>query len=301
MSTSSSKLLSPPEILELGAEEVDALLDRLEAEVPVSEGALEIPGDGPREALVFGDTHGDWPSTLSVVDRFLNSSEKRMLIGLGDYVDRPPDDCPNGSVANSLYLLSLRAAYPERVVLLKGNHEAARRIPVLPHNLPEEVDELWGPEVDRYARIVGLLERGPWVATTSSGAYLAHAGFPSIFRDPGWRQQYATPSDDLLFETVWRDAAASGFDRGVGAPFTQAELLRFLGEINASVFLRGHDPDLTGQLLYQDRCLTLHTTRVYEHYGGVICARLPLHRPLLAGKEIPVEHLPTEGRSFPED
>lgn len=293
--------LSPREILELGPEEADRLLDRLEAEVPVGPGLLEIPSELAEELLVLGDTHGDWPSTVAATAAVLGEPRTPAFIGLGDYVDRSPGDCPNGSVANALYLLLLRAAYPDRVFLLIGNHEAARRIPVVPHGLPEEVDDLWGPDPDRYFRIMGLLERGSWAARTESGVYLAHAGFPQDARAGSWRAMYEAPTEATLCDIVWRDASASRWDRGLSPPFGSRELDQFLASTDSTSFLRGHDPDLTGQVLYGGRCLTVHTTRVYEEYGGVLLAHVPLGHRVASAREIRVEHLPTEGVSFPED
>lgn len=54
----------PERILELTPEEADELLDRLERAVPVRPGFVEIPTKGFTEALVFGDTHGDWRTTF---------------------------------------------------------------------------------------------------------------------------------------------------------------------------------------------------------------------------------------------
>jgi hypothetical protein len=289
-----SSVLSPREILRLEPDRADDLLDRLEAEVPVATGTVELPGPPAAEAIVIGDTHGDWPSTLAAAQRFLEAPGERCFVGLGDYVDRPPDDCPNGSVANLLYLLGLRAAYPDRVVLLQGNHETTRRFPVVPHSLPEEVDDLWGPEEDRYSRLMGLAERGPFAAISPSGVYLAHAGFPMEGPPRHWRANLEEGADAPVLDAVWRSADASRFDRGFITSFSEPELDKFLDEIGASIFLRGHDADLTGQASYHGRCLTLHTSRVYELYGGVLLARVPLDHPVRSVSEIRVEHLETE-------
>ncbi len=293
-------LLAPGEILEMSAEEADRLLDRLEAEVPVAPGLLDLPAPPTGSLIVFGDTHGDWPSTVAATAGFLADPQAHCLLGLGDYVDRPPEDCPHGSVANALYLLALRAAYPDRVFLLQGNHETVRRVPVVPHELPEEVDDLWGPDPERYYRLVALLERGSFAARTESGVYLAHAGFPQRSQEATARSLFETPTEGTILDVVWRDADASRWDRRLSPPFGAASLEPFLRSIDSRFFLRGHDPDLTGRWLYGDRCLTLHTTRVFESYGGVLRAVVPLEGTVRSAGEIRIEHLPTEGASFPE-
>lgn len=290
--------LSPAELLKLSPEEADGLLDRLEREVPVRPGLSELSRESPREAVVFGDTHGDWRSTEEVVKRYRGGDS--CLIGLGDYIDRAPDDCGAGSVANALYLLSLAAEAPGRVYLIQGNHEIVRRIPAVPHHLPEEVDELWGPDSTRYERLLGLFERGPLAVVTPSGAYLAHAGFPRGRLPTPWSEAFASPDEERLAELTWAECDASRFRRGAALPWGRRELEEFLATTGLRLFLRGHDPDLTGRPLYGNRCLTLQTTRIYERYGGVIVAHLPITSPVQTLADVSIEHLPTEGRTFPD-
>lgn len=287
----------PEEILALDPAEADRLLDRLEALVPVRPGFLDVPASAAREAIVFGDTHGDWRSAEAAAERFLSAPGERLLVGLGDYIDRTPEDSPEGSVANALYLLSLAAEFPDRVVLLQGNHETVRTVPALPHDLPEEVDLLWGPEPSRYSRLLGLLERGPLAARLASGVYLAHGGFPRTARF--WRGAFDPPTEETVLDVAWTDCATSRIDRGLGAPFTEADLEGFLRASDTRLFLRGHDPDLTGRPAFHGRCLTVHTTRYYERFGGVVVVRVPLDRAVGGADDVRVEHLETEGRRYP--
>ncbi|MFZ1023013.1 MAG: metallophosphoesterase [Thermoplasmata archaeon] len=296
---SPNRLLTPPEILQLDESGADALLERLEATVPVLSSLVDLPGDPFREAIVFGDSHGDWHSTVRVADQFLFAPETRCLVGLGDYIDRAPDDCGEGSVANAFYLLQLVAQFPGRVFLLQGNHETVRRLSVVPHDLPEEVDLLWGPEPDRYNRLVGLLERGPLAAVSPSGVYLAHAGFPRGALPLEWRDAFDNIGDDRLAEIVWAECRASRNRRGATVAFSESDLMHFLSATGQRVMLRGHDADLAGRSVFHDRCLTLHSTRLYEQFGGVLFARVPLDHPVRTTQDVLLEHVETEGKEFP--
>jgi hypothetical protein len=290
---------TPQAVLGLTAEEADHLLDRLEPRVPRQPTCLSIDPRDVEEAIVFGDTHGDWRSTLEVARLFGPGSPTRMLIGLGDYVDRCPPDCPMGSVANALFLLSLAAEYPARVVLIQGNHELDRRVPVAPRSLDREVERLWGPDRTRFRRISDLLERGPLAAVTSNGAYLAHAGFPRTVDPARWADAFAASmDDDRLCEIVWAECDAAASRRGAAPAWGEADLDRFLSATGLRLVLRGHDPDLCGRPLYGGRCLTLQTTRVYERFGGVVVATLPLRDPLPSAGALRLTHLSTEGRSY---
>jgi hypothetical protein len=250
-----------------------------------------LPARPFSEAIVFGDSHGDWRSTQRVVARFLEAAGDRMLIGLGDYVDRSPDDCGQGSVANALYLLGLASRYPDRVVLIKGNHELHRLIGVLPHDLPEEVDTLWGPDEGRYHRISALLERGPFAAVSPSGVYFAHGGFPRTERVEHWESLFDGPEADVALDVGWGECGASHARRGVVPSFQEVDLVRFLQQSGTRLFLRGHDPDLTGRWVFGARCLTLHTSRAYQRYGGVLFARVPLDRAVDSATAVAIERL----------
>ena len=284
-------VLDPEGILALEPEDADGLLSRLEASVPVYPGLAEIGGSRLHEAIVFGDSHGDWKTIVEVTRRFLEAPSERCLIGLGDYVDRAPDDCEEGSVANALYLLQLAAEYPGHVYLIQGNHETHRRVPVLPHDLPEQVDLLWGPEETRYFRLLSLLERGPLAVLTGSGAYLAHGGFPLTPGRGPIAAEFQSPDDEAFLEIVWGECAASRTRRGIVRPFDERDLVQFLQRSGARVFLRGHDPDMAGRVVYSGRCLTLHTTRVYEQFGGILLARLPLDRAVTTIRDLVIERL----------
>jgi hypothetical protein len=291
---------TPQEILGLTAAEADRLLDRLEGAVPRHPACLQLEAADATEAIVFGDTHGDWRSTAEVARLFRADGLPRLLVGLGDYVDRCPPDCPIGSVANALFLLSLVADAPQRVVLLQGNHELDRRVPVAPRSLDQELARLWGPDPERLRRLVELLERGPFAAVSANGAYLAHAGFPRALVLPRWTDSIdeARSDDARLCEIVWAECDAAGSRRGAAPVWRSGDLERFLGATGLRLMLRGHDPDLCGRPLYGGRCLTLQTTRFYERFGGVVVARLPLREPAPRAEEIALTHLPSEGRSF---
>lgn len=290
----------PERILELTPEEADELLDRLERAVPVRPGFVEIPTKGFTEALVFGDTHGDWRTTLEIERGFMEpEGGPRCLIGLGDYVDRTPSDCETGSVVNALLLLGLAAQYPDRVFLLQGNHETGRRIPFSPQSLDEEVDERWGPQADRHTRLLALLERGPFAAASTNGAYFAHAGFPRGPLPASWRRVFEDVDETRLLELVWARFEATRGQEGMTDTWSAKDLIHFLSQTQHSIFLRGHDPDLTGQPLCGGRCLSLNSTRVFERYGGVLAAHVPFGRALRSVADVRVEHLATEGRRFP--
>lgn len=261
------------------ASRVHELLDRFFSTVP-AERTHEVPWARGRRALVLGDTHTDWPTSLSLARQALGSEDMGYLFATGDYVDRAPPELPFGSVVNALFLLSLRTKEPERVVLLRGNHETQRDIPILLNEVVDEATSLWGPGEGVGGRVLDAFDRLPLAASTESGAYLAHAGFPRDRGSAGWKGRIAGGGIDMLEEVVWNDLQVSAYVGGRGLeipPISEEETLAFLREAGFEVFLRGHDPTEAGRARYQNRVLTLHTSRVYE-WAGLHVAELPLDR-----------------------
>src|ERR1051325_5476014 len=77
---------------------------------------IRLASDRP---IVFvGDTHGDLACTREVIAQYLPTCR---LVFVGDYVDRAPE--PAGSIGNIAYLLRCKLAHPDRLILLRGNHE----------------------------------------------------------------------------------------------------------------------------------------------------------------------------------
>ncbi|MFW9832098.1 MAG: metallophosphoesterase, partial [Candidatus Thorarchaeota archaeon] len=71
----------------------------------------------PNTPLVFiGDTHGDWKATQTILKHCWETPS--VLVFLGDYVDRGPYQIEN---INLLFQLKITA--PERIIILRGNHE----------------------------------------------------------------------------------------------------------------------------------------------------------------------------------
>lgn len=71
------------------------------------------------ETIVVGDIHGSLESLNVCIDKFLDSvQDNTSILFLGDYVDRGKND-----IECLVLLLKLKITFPDRVFLLRGNHE----------------------------------------------------------------------------------------------------------------------------------------------------------------------------------
>lgn len=71
------------------------------------------------DCMIVGDLHGDLTSISTLTGSFMDEKINSMIF-LGDYVDRG-----DNSMAVLLTVIALKLAYPYRITVLKGNHEAA--------------------------------------------------------------------------------------------------------------------------------------------------------------------------------
>lgn len=238
------------------------------------------------EAVFVGDTHGDFSITKYIVKRFFLQESKNYLIFLGDYIDREPE--PEGSLYNLLYLCLLKINFPDRVFLLKGNHESHYAVFCYPYEFDKELIEIFGSTGSKiHDAAIFLFREMPLMIKTINGVVASHAGFPF----------HGQPIDDksekeLIIEILWSDAAISPMFRGFGIPkFTEEQLISFLDSINASCFIRGHDYNIAGQAIYSNRCITLFTCRRYASIAGIKVARVDLSKKINDAGDVVLENL----------
>ncbi len=211
---------------------------------------IRLPSD--RTIVFVGDTHGDREATEAVLARFLLPDHT--IVFLGDYVDRGPD-----STGNLALLLATKLSYPERIVLLMGNHECWAVSPFSPADFWEGP----GPTDDpAYAETLSLL---PLAAYHPRRILAVHGGLPDVaameeiadtrLGSANWRK--ITWGD-------WADAPGYILDAGAsGRPtFGRGYFQEMSSRLGLRALVRSHQP-LVPTYLFGDRCLTLFTSRVY--------------------------------------
>ena len=252
----------PDNVAYLDEKEINQCLDKVIPILKQEKALLELEG----KLSFVGDTHGDFEITKSIVERFF---KKGKLIFLGDYVDRAVIKW--GSIYNITYLLLLKYRFPEKIFLLKGNHESNYAITCFPYEFEKEILQRFG-YIRLHDKFVEVFKLMP-LMILGENIFAAHGG---ILKRADLNQLRRTGKNDLqaLESITWSDPAISLTYRGAGDPFNEEELSNFLDGINARVFVRGHDYDNLGFSIFKDRCLTIFSSQRYKDMGngGVLVA-----------------------------
>jgi len=237
------------------------------------------------ETLVIGDLHGDLESLVVILQksRFLEKMEKTKmasLVFLGDYGDR-------GDKSAEIYYvaLKLKLAFPEQVVLLRGNHEAPKNLLGYPHDLPDQFQsrfaEDWQVAYEKTRALCAYFYNAVFV---DDRYLMIHGGVSpeiSSLRDIAEAQENHNEAllEDLLWSDPDEDVQGVSFSpRGAGKLFGRGVTEEVLGKLNAEILIRGHEPSDVGFKINHDgKVLTLFSRKgapYFNRYGAYL--QLPL-------------------------
>jgi diadenosine tetraphosphatase ApaH/serine/threonine PP2A family protein phosphatase len=186
------KVVEDPELADrLSAEELAELLEETLRVFRAEQQLLELEGN----ALVVGDTHGDFESSLKAL-----SKEAQLYLFLGDYVDRGLEQLKNVNL-----LLAKKVEQPERIYLLRGNHES----PLMNYGYGFywEVVGRYGSRV--YGMYAEVFSSMPYAAILNGSVFAVHGGLAKGLRNAldvrGLRKGDIEPSDPIALQLLWND------------------------------------------------------------------------------------------------
>jgi protein phosphatase len=236
---------------------------------------VEVPAEG--EAIVVGDLHGDLETLAQIlnISRFVQKAqhgEPCLLIFLGDYGDR-------GTLSPEVYdvVMTLKVNFPERVILLRGNHEGPDDLLASPHDLPMLLHNKFGERsTEAYAKLkllFGQLYNG---VTIGESYVLLHGGVPSQAKsiDDVAYAHVKHPKESHLEEILWSDPEESlkgtyPSPRGAGKLFGRDVTESFLKMINATMLIRGHEPADAGfKINHAGRILTIFSRKGEPYFNS---------------------------------
>jgi len=229
---------------------------------------VRIPPKG--KATIIGDLHGDLRSLLQILNtcNFVEEAQQGkdvFMIFLGDYGDR-------GLYSPEVYfvVLSLKRIFPERVVLLRGNHEGPADLLAHPHDLPFQLQRKFGKDaLAIYEQLRRLFEHLYLSVLVEKSFVMLHGGVPSeaqSLADVAYAHE-KHPAESHLEEILWSDPVediqGTAFSpRGAGRLFGKDVTERFLSLLSVQMIIRGHEPASDGCKMNHDgKVLTLFSRK----------------------------------------
>ena len=237
------------------------------------------------KALIIGDLHGDLESLGVILQKsqFLEKMEKKKattLVFLGDYGDRG-----DKSVEIYYVILKIKIAYPEQVVLLRGNHEAPKDLLGYPHNLPNQFQSRFAEDGQVAYEKTRALCAYLYNAVFVDNRYLmVHGGVsPEISSLQDIAEAQEKRNEALLEDLLWSDPdedvqSVSFSPRGAGKLFGRRVTEEVLGKLNAKILVRSHESSDAGFKINHDgKVLTLFSRKgspYFNKHGAYL--QLPL-------------------------
>jgi predicted phosphodiesterase len=234
----------------------------------VNGGLVEI--NSLQGLVVISDLHGDSKSLFRILSeinypQFLSNALNK-LVFLGDYIDRGSES------VNILYTLCcLKSAYPESVILMRGNHEAPVELPFSPHDFPQEMKDRFGHRWrEIYKRLLSLFTQLTLVTLIRHKLFLVHGGVPTedgaitnFRKSLAFAQNNSVHSrvfEELLWNDPWPINEKQGQGkprRGFGSYFGPDITLRWLQASETKAIVRGHEACHGFKLDHGNMILTL--------------------------------------------
>lgn len=239
------------------------------------------------EALVVGDLHGDIDSLMLILQTsdFLEKMQENhdaALIFLGDYGDR-------GNKSAEIYylILRLKLAFPDQVVLLRGNHEAPKSLLGEPHDLPHQLQNRFGNDWILVYEKLQALWANLYNAVFVKDRYLmVHGGISSqICNLQDIAQAQEGHNEAVLEDLLWSDptedeVAVECWPRGAGKLFGESVTTQVLTRLKAKILIRGHESSDSGyKINHNGKVLTLFSRKgspYFNRFGAYL--QVPLEQ-----------------------
>lgn len=234
------------------------------------------------EFKVCGDIHGQFFDLRELFEIGKDCPETNYLF-LGDFVDRG-----YYSVETFLLLLALKVRYPDRILLIRGNHES-RQITQVYGFYDECIRKYNGVDAWRYCTEV--FDYLPLSAIVDGQIFSVHGGLsPSIteidqIRSINRRQE--VPHEGSMCDLLWSDpeeTITESFtlsNRGAGYLFGQSAVEKWNRTNGITLIARAHQLIMEGyKYLFNDSLVTVWSAPNYCYRCGNVAAILKIDENL---------------------
>jgi protein phosphatase len=208
------------------------------------------------------------------MSKFINKmtlSKTSTTVFLGDYGDR-------GAQSPELYysLLALKLAFPEQIILLRGNHEGPTDLMASPHDLPQHLQrkfkEKWEPAYQKLRELFNHLYNAVYV---EERYLMVHGGLPSKIRNLKEIAQADElhPEKTILEDLLWNDPdervrGVYSSPRGAGNLFGITVTRDILAKLNVKILIRGHEKVRDGfKINHGGQVLTLFSRKGTPYFN----------------------------------
>jgi protein phosphatase len=250
----------------IGWEELEPYLAKSK-EIFQSRGPLIEVGEKER-VVVVGDTHTAVDVTAYVFSAYWGKAD--LIVFLGDYVDRGET-----GVENLYLILGKMLQDPEKVIVLRGNHESP--MTNYYYGFYDEVSGSYGEE--KYQDFVDLFSSMPYAALVND-FLMVHGGIARDLRSVEEIKSLPLhdrdPSNQVALEILWNDPRdmISGFvpsARGPGIFYFGYDVTQdFLERNGLRGIIRGHEVADGFRSDMEGRVITVFSSRYHRMRAGVL-------------------------------
>ncbi len=232
-------------------DEVRQLIKQVSDQLVSEPNVVRIPKGN---LVLIGDLHGEYSSLDAIVGEYLRTD--RHLVFLGDYADRGPQQV---RTINTVIALSL--LYPDRVTIIRGNHESREIAQV--YGFYNAVNREYGRDLFReYCRFFEVI---PLAACSTSGIFCCHGGIPEELESLDQLQSIDRFDEnfrnDIVFQMVWNDPQEGDFMFRPNSRSARARVYgkkafdRFSENLGVSLMFRAHEVFANGYQTFFDNRL----------------------------------------------
>ncbi|EAR99840.3 serine/threonine protein phosphatase 2A (macronuclear) [Tetrahymena thermophila SB210] len=245
---------------------------------------------------ICGDIHGQFWDLLELFKVGGECPQVNYLF-LGDYVDRGYH-----SVETYLLLLAFKVKYPERIILIRGNHESRRANKS--YGFYDECITKYG-SINVWQSCTETFDCLPIAALIDNKFFCVHGGLSPQLRVLSdiskIERKIEIPDDGLMSDLMWSDPdKMKGWQispRGAGYLFGQNIVEDFCRRNNIEAILRAHQLVLDGYIsFFEEKLFTIWSAPNYCYRQGNLASILEIDEN--SQKQFKVfEAAPTDNRS----
>ncbi|MHC1591391.1 MAG: metallophosphoesterase [Candidatus Helarchaeales archaeon] len=224
-----------------------------------------------RRVLIIGDTHGDFKVSKHVLDKYLDVKDLKIVF-LGDYVDRGPFQ-----IQNINFLFKMKQEFPDKLILLRGNHEWREMNLNYGFNLVLSSHFRGDDSIhDRYVNVFSQMPIA--VRIKKPNVILLHGGIPLVPRGDGvvlLDEIRQIPKgitefweNDVLDQIQWNDPKeyVNTFEpsaRGIGYYFGKEVFKEFMTANEIDYCVRSHEPFPRPKFFFDKKLVSIFSSITY--------------------------------------